>query len=216
MNFRKYTFGEWLRIIGVDVGAVVFILALPATKILPYWVGWENGPVEMAQNAVLIAGIVMAAREFFRAQTIEAKKTWLTLTGFMVVLLARELSLGRVFFFRGYDAVGPLFIEMKDMPGHTLIYILFGALMIAVAYGLMRYIPYRRIFAEHRQWPMAQIVMMFAFAVLAQFGEHLHGDGCETAEEIAELWVYILFLGVVHEFKPLLSGQQFLNSRQLT
>lgn len=219
MKFRDYSFGEWLRFIGVDGGIIVLVVALPFAKLVPYWFGHENGPIEIMQNFVLLLGVLMALRFFALAQNIAAKHTWLTIIGFLLLCLGRELSWGRVFFFTHYDTSGgPVFLDLKDLPGHILIYALIVVLIVAVLYGLVRHIPYRRLFAEHRQWPIAQIAMMIIFAVLSQISEHSHGDtimASETAEELFELWSYILFIGVIYELRPLFSGETYLNSRQI-
>ena len=201
---------KWLRFIGVECGVLALVLALPFAYIMPYWVGHENGPVEMLQNIVIILGIIIVVREFIFTESAEAKRTWLTVTGVLLLCLGRELSWGRVFFFMGYDTSGgPVFLDMKCLPGHTLIYFLIAALMIATIYGLLRFVPWRRIFIEHRQWPIAQIVMLIVFTALAQMSEHTHDESImasETAEEIFELWVYILFIGIVYELRWLFNS----------
>lgn len=37
-------------------GCLYFFAAFPVAALLPAWAGWENGPLEIAQDIILLAG----------------------------------------------------------------------------------------------------------------------------------------------------------------
>ena len=43
-----------------------FILAFGASFRLPWWITWENGPVEMLQNAILLEGLFLCLYYYFK------------------------------------------------------------------------------------------------------------------------------------------------------
>ncbi|MFB9952221.1 hypothetical protein ACFFP0_25545 [Rhizobium puerariae] len=75
---------------------LIIILGTPLGIALPGWWGWENGPVENIQAAILIFGLIHAVR-FYRRSDDRSKWLWLAGIPLWFVLVAREFSFGATF-----------------------------------------------------------------------------------------------------------------------
>lgn len=162
--------------------------------VMPPWLAWENGPIEMLQNIVLL-GETMLCLYFFRQTAGQhIHKLWLAAAGYFLLLFGREISWGRVFFQRGIDEHGPYFISMNSVPGHEYIH---GAIAIYTAVVLLAIIwtlPWKRAFREF-PFPKIVFVILIAAAVLASCGDKgilFHSYVDANVEELAELLAYAL------------------------
>ena len=54
-----------------------FVAAFPAAAVLPSWVGWENGPVEILQDIVLLIGAIYCMILFRKASGRYRHGMWL-------------------------------------------------------------------------------------------------------------------------------------------
>ncbi|NGZ84194.1 hypothetical protein [Duganella aceris] len=99
----KLTPQEWLLIL-------FCIAAYPVSLRLPPRWGWEDGPIENAQAAVLLAGCVWAVFISLRARRAPLAALARCAAPLWLVLTARELSWGAVFMHPlGHSDEGPVF-----------------------------------------------------------------------------------------------------------
>ena len=115
-----------LYVSAMQRGAAVYaVLLLPLGYVMPPYLAWENGVLEMLQNIVLFGDMCLAAYFFCKTAGTGGKsihRLWLAAAGYFLLLLGRELSWGRVFFPTGMDSHGPTFVSMKSIPGHEMIH----------------------------------------------------------------------------------------------
>ena len=84
----KYSGMRWMLVL------VSFPLLYAVGLVLPVSLGWENGPIEMAQNGLLVLAILMSLGMAHTRRTQGA--LWLAFALIWFVLLGRELSWGAV------------------------------------------------------------------------------------------------------------------------
>ncbi|MEE3453319.1 hypothetical protein [Dialister sp.] len=158
---------------------------------------WENGPLEMAQNVVLFFETCLFLYFYRGAKGSRYQGLWLTTAGLFLILFGRELSWGRVFFFKEMASYGPAFYSLREIPYGFLVNWVVGALMLLTLFGLFRYVPWRAIGKEIPK-PWILMILVIFMAVLSSLGDKekiLHTVFDQTIEEYAELLMYIL-LGI--------------------
>lgn len=177
-----------------------FVVAFPAAAVLPSWVGWEDGPVEILQDIVLLIGAIYCMMLFRRASGRYRHGLWLAASTYFLILLGRELSWGRVFLPNGMTDYGPEFVSMHALPYYKVVY---GVIAVAILWTVLSfalYMPWRRIF-EEIPVPILALVLIAAAAIVAMLGDKglLLGDTFdETLEEEMELLVYLLNIYLAH------------------
>lgn len=183
--------------------SVVFLLAIiPISDVIPEWVSWENGPIENAQVVILLIGV---AYNLCVARNSSYPKVFYTAAAFLFLLCMRELSYGRVFFPISAPGMPPEFVDMKDFPFHTEIYIFLGIYMLLLLYSMVKYIPWKKILDKQR--PTGFFIMAVICALMSTAGDHawmLEGSEGETMEELAELLMYTTFLHMSIWYKNIL------------
>ena len=158
---------------------------------------WENGPLEMAQNVVLFFETCLFLYFYRGAKGSRYQGLWLTTAGLFLILFGRELSWGRVFFFKEMASYGPAFYSLREIPYGFLVNWVVGALMLLTLFGLFRYAPWRDIWKEiPKPWViLAAVILMMVLSTLGDKEKILHTVFDQTIEEYAELLMYIL-LGI--------------------
>lgn len=158
---------------------------------------WENGPLEMAQNVVLFFETCLFLYFYRGAKGSRYQGLWLTTAGLFLILFGRELSWGRVFFFKEMASYGPAFYSLREIPYGFLVNWVVGALMLLTLFGLFRYAPWRAIWKEiPKPWViLAAVILMMVLSTLGDKEKILHTVFDQTIEEYAELLMYIL-LGI--------------------
>lgn len=189
----KSTPREWLLLL-------LCIACYPVSLYLPARWGWEDGPIENSQVAVLLAGCAWAAVASLRSRHAPLAMLARCLAPLWLVLAARELSWGAVFMAPlGYGDEGPIFSSA------LLWYKPVVAPLIALVLACMAYSAWR-----HRlDRLLVEIVTDGRFpwlpALIATVG--MLGSGCaeghlecgiafhqpqaEVFEELAELIAYL-------------------------
>ena len=157
----------------------------------------ENGPLEMAQNVVLFFETCLFLYFYRGAKGSRYQGLWLTTAGLFLILFGRELSWGRVFFFKEMASYGPAFYSLREIPYGFLVNWVVGALMLLTLFGLFRYAPWRAIWKEiPKPWViLAAVILMMVLSTLGDKEKILHTVFDQTIEEYAELLMYIL-LGI--------------------
>lgn len=187
-----------LYVSSVQRGAALYaVLLIPISYCMPPYLAWENGLIEMLQNAVLLGNACMAAY-FFRKTAgqaaLTAHRLWLAAAAYFLLLLGRELSWGRVFFPTGMDSHGPTFISMSSVPGHEIIHGIIGVYTAAVLCSLVICMPWKRIM-HAIPFPKFLFCLLAAAAAVASCGDKgllFHSYMDANAEELAELLAYLI------------------------
>ena len=162
-----------LYVSAMQRGAAVYaVLLLPLGYVMPSYLAWENGLLEMLQNIVLFGNMCLAAY-FFRKTAGTGRKSihrlWLAAAGYFLLLLGRELSWGRVFFPTGMDSHGPTFVSMNSIPGHEMIHAAIGIYTAIVFCSLVACMPWKKILHDI-PFPTFLFCILAAAAVLASCG----------------------------------------------
>jgi len=178
-------------------------LMFPLSAMLPGYIGWENGPVESAQNVLLGAGFVMSMMYAVSHYERRWRQLWASIGVFYLVLLARELSYGRVFFRTALTPEGPEFIKLRMLDSYASIYVHIGMGIALVVYMLLRTVPWRVLLNDFpfNRWTV--LIAVFAVAV-SQYAEHemafVQYNNNQNLEEISETLVYIIMLYLTRQF----------------
>ena len=178
----------------VSVGGLVLLLAsVPASMLLPPSIAFENGPIENLQVILLLASALWSIR---LSRTLYDKGVQgfdLFCALLFVLLAARELSWGRVFYRIDFDETGPSFVSMSDYVWRTEAYTFIVLIGLAMLILLVRDVPLRRL--AQVPLPLSIFAIIFAGVLLQYAGEHglllgkLNG---QTLEELNETIVYAM------------------------
>jgi hypothetical protein len=179
---------KWLLLLGTLVSYFIS-LHLPVA-----W-GWENSLLEWLQILILSFGLVLNCRWWQEAKAARDLSNarflgWGAPLWFLMI--ARELSWGRVFYPSGFDAVnGPTFLTLSQLPYGPLVNPLLAILIVTWLYMVIKHglykIPYKLL--REGRFPVAEMaITVFAF-VVAELGEKiLH---LQSMEEFVECFAYL-------------------------
>lgn len=109
-----------------------FFVLFPLSFLLPGPFAWENGPIEMGQNMILLTGIIWSIYHYTQETHLHRPSYWLFAASFFLLLFGREISWGRIFLLKEMTETGPVFWSMKDLPYHRVIDGAIGLLSAAV------------------------------------------------------------------------------------
>ena len=187
-----------LYVSAMQRGAAVYaVLLLPLGYVMPPYLAWENGVLEMLQNIVLFGDMCLAAYFFRKTAGMGGKsihRLWLAAAGYFLLLLGRELSWGRVFFPTGMDSHGPTFVSMNSIPGHEMIHAAIGVYTAVVFCSLVACMPWKKILHDI-PFPTFLFCVLAAAAMLASCGDKgllFHSYMDANVEELSELLVYLI------------------------
>lgn len=179
----------------LKVGIVVyFLLIVPVAFVMPNYLAWENGLLEMLQNLVLFFNVILCFSFFRKTAGQRFHKLWLAVSGYFLLLFGREISWGRIFFQIGMDEHGPTFISMSSVPGHQYIHGGISIYTAIVLVSLIWLVPWKKIFHEIPV-PKLGFAILIVTAVLAACGDKgllFHSYVDSNIEELAELLSYIM------------------------
>lgn len=156
-------------------------------------IGFENGLIESMQVFVLLLHAVF----LFTAGKKEKpyRKQWYTVAYVYLLMAARELSWGRVFFKTGMTEMGPSFLPMSSLPYHNIITIIVDLVVLYTVYCLKKYVQWDKI--TSLKFPIVSCCLIALAVALMFVAEHFHFFGLLAApnaqvfEEIAELCIYL-------------------------
>ncbi len=184
----SYKYTGWLLVLFA-------VLILPVSGFLPNWASFENGPIENTQVILLLGCALMCVKFARETLSSPSHKMWLPSAGIFLILAARELSWGRVFFIKEYSAAGePILIASSEMPFRTAIHGCIGVLAVLCLYGLIRFVPWKRIFREI-SFPWIHLIAIIVCVIAVTVGDHhaiFHTLRDQQIEELSELLMYAL------------------------
>lgn len=170
-----------------------FFVLFPLSFLLPGPFAWENGPIEMGQNMILLTGIIWSIYHYTQETHLHRPSYWLFAASFFLLLFGREISWGRVFLLKEMTETGPVFWSMKDLPYHRVIDGAIGLLSAAVIHLF-----YQSVNVQKTLHCLKKNRLMFLLTVLAAIlalmgdkGQLFHDFRDETMEELSELFVYL-------------------------
>jgi hypothetical protein len=178
---------------------LLIVLGLPLGMILPGWWGWENQPVENAQSAILICGLIHA---ILLSRKADEQSKWLWLAGIPLwfVLISREFSFGAVFLPpTSISAHGPMFsvnqLSYKPLITPVVLALILVSTVIIVT---KRLAPLGPSLAHERRAPWLSLgLVVIGMLLSTTFEGHIgikipiDNDAAQTIEEITELGAYL-------------------------
>ncbi len=142
--FFELRYCKWLLLGGVLSSYFI-------SPYLPVAWGWENSFLEWLQIAILAVGLILNGRWWQEAKLAgDLSNARFLAWGapLWLLMIARELSWGRVFYPNGFDPVnGPSFVAVAHLPYGAFVnpliaVIIIGWLYVVIKYGLYK-IPYK-------------------------------------------------------------------------
>lgn len=188
-----------------------FFAALVASYLiaprLPASFGWENGPIENLQAALLLVGGIWAFRLRAASPEPRYRAFWLLIAPIWLAMFARELSWGAVLL-QPLDVstlTGPVFSSTKQLWYKPAIA---PALLLLLLLGIGSFIRNRQTLTVGELWrsrslPLLEIALfvfvLFASAIaeghMGMNLDELGEAGAQNFEELVELWGYLLLIG---------------------
>lgn len=188
-----------------------FFAALVASYLiaprLPAPFGWENGPIENLQAALLLVGGIWAFRLRAASPEPRYRAFWLLIAPIWLAMFARELSWGAVLL-QPLDVstlTGPVFSSTKQLWYKPAIA---PALLLLLLLGIGSFIRNRQTLTVGELWrsrslPLLEIALfvfvLFASAIaeghMGMNLDELGEAGAQNFEELVELWGYLLLIG---------------------
>ena len=180
-----------------------FFVLFPLSFLLPGPFAWENGPIEMGQNMILLTGIIWSIYHYTQETHLHRPSYWLFAASFFLLLFGREISWGRIFLLKEMTETGPVFWSMKDLPYHRVIDGAIGLLSAAVIHLF-----YQSVNVQKTLHCLKKNRRMFLLTVLAAIlalmgdkGQLFHDFRDETMEELSELFVYLQVFFFIHQYR---------------
>lgn len=119
------------------LAVTAFCLAYTLSFHLPKWSSYENGPIEIIQNLVLIFGGAQAVRYAVRGKS-PWRNLWAAAVPIWIICVGRELSWGAVFMPPAdFSEIGP-FYTSSSLPYKFLVAPTVGALLLVSAFIFIR------------------------------------------------------------------------------
>ena len=69
-----------------------FFVLFPLSFLLPGPFAWENGPIEMGQNMILLTGIIWSIYHYTQETHLHRPSYWLFAASFFLLLFGREMK----------------------------------------------------------------------------------------------------------------------------
>lgn len=180
-----------------------FFVLFPLSFLLPGPFAWENGPIGMGQNMILLTGIIWSIYHYTQETHLHRPSYWLFAASFFLLLFGREISWGRIFLLKEMTETGPVFWSMKDLPYHRVIDGAIGLLSAAVIHLF-----YQSVNVQKTLHCLKKNRLMFLLTVLAAIlalmgdkGQLFHDFRDETMEELSELFVYLQVFFFIHQYR---------------
>ncbi len=177
---------------------------------LPWWITWENGPVEMLQNVILLEGFFLCVGYYVRdKKTVEGTlrtkaplippAVWILGALIFLLLFGREISWGRVFFVEYIGRFGPEFTDQSKLSFFWMVKPVVALLIVTILAGFYRWFPRKSVLLQV-PFPLYPFAMLCLCSFIALMGDHsvlqkIIGHAPAIAmEECAELAIYYLLV----------------------
>lgn len=152
------------------ISVLLLVLLFPLGYFLPEWWGWENGPLENIQVALLIAGAALSWL-VARRNSVDSRlrKMWLWTIPIWLLLIGRELSWGRVFFAPvSVGTHGPIFPAKQAIWYGAYVNPIIAVIAISALSGLwynFRWSEIKRVL----RIPLIDLILLFVLLIAGQF-----------------------------------------------
>lgn len=180
----------------------LLLLAYPLSFCVADWWSWENGPLEILDNLVLLVGALQALWLALRSRS-PLKWLWIAVLPVWIVCLGREMAFGAVFLPpSGVAEDGPVFTS-KVLWYHGLIAPSIAVLALISLTALVRFKLWRLLPAVVKagQFPSLELVMTtVSFLLMTAAERHMHMSLdayvgiAQIIEETVELAGYVFLL----------------------
>lgn len=179
--------------------------AFPLMRLMPQWTAWESGPLEGAQNFILLAGGLAAMAAVRELRTPSSKALLAIAALFWIAFLGRELAWGAVFVPpEMMTEWGPSWSSKHLWYRPAVPYVL-AAMGLLAAYWWLHYRVWSEVvlrLARERALPLFALGQFVAYMVLATNAEghgfvHLedwYGTQVMVLEELMETLGYLALL----------------------
>jgi hypothetical protein len=183
----KPTLTTWISII-------LLLSILPLGIVLPNWWGWENGPIEWTQVALLGLSLIFSLLMAWNSRNDhQFADVWAWSSLLWVNLIGRDLSWGRVFFPIGNDFGEPKFISRQELFYGRYIHPTIAVMIIALIVGLWRTGKVKK-FLKTMPVPVLDVIIIVVATVFSTVYESgiikMVHQYHQILEELSELCVY--------------------------
>jgi hypothetical protein len=185
------------------VAFAFLLLAYPMSYLVADWWSWENGPLEILDNLVLLIGTIQAVALGARSPA-PWKWLWLALVPVWIICLGREISWGAVFYSpTAMSADGPEFSARILLWYNPAIKPFAALLALISVFLIFRFKLWRLVepLIRARQFPILEPTMAAASLILMTAAERHMGMSLdryvgipEVFEETVELAGYLFLL----------------------
>lgn len=200
---------------------LALLAAIPLGWLLPASWGQENGPIENLQVIVILSTAIISFIASRRGVgSPEMKQLFLWSIPVSVIIAARELSWGRVFYPDGHG----WFLPLKALWYGRFVYPAIGIIMAIVLIGiyLQRLDQELLRWARYGKFPIVDIVLIIGGFFAADFVEHhTYGYFASYQDLFEELFELVMYCGVFSLFTNLGFKKHFqpdsdINDKQTT
>jgi hypothetical protein len=184
------------------LAATAFCLSYTLSFYLPEWSSYENGPIEISQNLVLMLGAGQAISYAIRGKPPWAN-LWVATVPIWIICVGRELSWGAVFIAPAhFSEIGP-FYTSSSLPYKFLVGPAVGSLLMVSAFIFIRFKAWKlsRYLWRSGHLPLLEIGMTGVALLLMTAAENNMGLSLQNhlgysqiLEETVELAAYLFLL----------------------
>lgn len=180
--------------------SLLLLVALPLGFLLPASWGYENGPVENTQVIViLLSGVVLYGASKWGVGSRSTKLLQLWFIPVVMLVAARELSWGRVF----YPGEHGLFLPLKALWYGKMVYPGIGIVIVCVIAGiyLQKLDEEILLWAKYGKFPIIELILIIGGFLMADIVEH-HSRGIFAQQQdlFEELFELVMYCGVLSLF----------------
>lgn len=208
----------WRVFPSTRISLLLTALLFPFGLFLPNWCGWENGPIENTQIAILATGVILSWKAARRNSTDkEMKDLWLLIIPIWLLIIGRELSWGRVFL----DPItigpeGPVFPALHTIWYGKYVYPINTVIIGSIVSGLWKCGGWSRIMQI--RYPAIETILLILNIVASQFifekgiilSLGVHSQMLEEWSELTTYWCMVstvLIIGFRKEDRRVLQSK---------
>lgn len=201
---NKYNAPKYLK--RIEVGLMLYIcLLFPLSCYMPREWGYENNLMEMLQNFVLLASVLLCLYFGIKNKKEDEggyRELWFWASGVFLMLLGRELSWGRVFFPVDYGAEGPVFISIKALYPGIPVHETIAVCGVILFYFMFKVVPFRKILLEV-PIPMGMLSLAFVLSFISWIADRgliTKIENFQLVEEMCEVGIYTALMSLAYYY----------------
>jgi hypothetical protein len=185
---------------------VVLAISYFLSPVLPFTIGWENGPIENMQAVLLFGGGIWALQRHQAVVDHRQRSFWVIIAPIWFAMSARELSWGAVFCtpIKFSTEMGPSFSSAQQLWYKPAIAPALMSVLIACIWHFIKTKQKQTVIElwKRRSIPLIEIGIFALCMIISAIAEGHMGLNmnqfsdatAEIFEEFAELWGYIALL----------------------